>query len=133
MNIAAKELIESSIEWTNAALSRLAKEHGGPEQLIADIYENGYLDGYSDALRGEKMKQYGIIGLGVTSLAALAAVTCYYYRKSKSRQKELEQQVAENAKLKAKEYSAELFETDSHNSILSEKDNIIDVNFRKEA
>lgn len=54
MNIAAKEFIETGIDWASAALSRLAKEHGGPEKLIADIYENGYLDGYRDAIKGEK-------------------------------------------------------------------------------
>ena len=70
MNFAAKEFIETGIDWASAALSRLAKEHGGPKQLIADIYENGYLDGYNDALKDEKMKRFGIVGISLTGVLA---------------------------------------------------------------
>ncbi len=133
MNLAAKEFIETGIDWASAALSRLAKEHGGPKQLIADIYENGYRDGYRDALKGEKMKRYGIIGGGFTGLVVLGGVTYYFYKKSKTKQKELEQQLEENAKLKAEKYSFELFEVKKNEQLSNENNNVIKVNFQKRA
>ena len=77
MNFAAKEFIETGIDWASAALSRLAKEHGGPKQLIADIYENGYLDGYNDALKDEKMKRFGIVGISADGTAAETKTAVY--------------------------------------------------------
>ena len=125
MNFAAKVFIETGIDWASAALSRLAKEHGGPKQLIADIYENGYLDGYNDALKDEKMKRFGIVGISLTGVLAASGSAYHFYKKAKNKQAELERQLVENAKLKAERFSSELFEI--------EKDNVIDVNFQNRA
>lgn len=131
MNIAAKEFIETGIDWASAALSRLAKEHGGPEKLIADIYENGYLDGYRDAIKGEKIKPYGIIGVGLTGVAALCGVTYHFYKQSKNKQKELEWQLQENARLKAEKFASEILSEE--NKVLDRTDNVVTVDFKRGA
>lgn len=131
MNIAAKEFIETGIDWVSAALSRLAKEHGGPEKLIADIYENGYLDGYRDAIKGKKIKQYGIIGVGLTGVAALCGVTYHFYKQSKNKQKELEWQLQENARLKAEKFASEILSEE--NKVLDRTDNVVTVDFKRGA
>lgn len=129
MNIAAKEFIETGIDW--ARLSRLAKEHGGPEKLIADIYENGYLDGYRDAIKGEKIKQYGIIGVGLTGVVALCGVTYHFYKQSKNKQKELEWQLQENARLKSEKFASEILSEE--NKVLDRTDNVVTVDFKRGA
>ena len=131
MNIAAKEFIETGIDWASAALSRLAKEHGGPEKLIADIYENGYLDGYRDAIKGEKIKQYGIIGVGLTGVVALCGVTYHFYKQSKNKQKELEWQLQENARLKSEKFASEILSEE--NKVLDRTDNFVTVDFKRGA
>lgn len=137
MNIAAKEFIENSLEWTYSKLSDLAKEHGGPEQLIADIYENGYedgyRDGYSDALEGEQMKRKVIIYAGTTLVVGLGTMVGYFYKKSKSRQKLLEQQMAENKKLKAEQYAKEVLYGEESSKVKSVDGNIVTVDFNKRA
>lgn len=131
MNIAAKEFIETGIDWASAALSRLAKEHGGPEKLIADIYENGYLDGYRDAIKGKKIKQYGIIGVGLTGVVALCGVTYHFYKQSKNKQKELEWQLQENARLKSEKFASEILSEE--NKVLDRTDNVVTVDFKRGA
>lgn len=131
MNIAAKEFIETGIDWASAALSRLAKEHGEPEKLIADIYENGYLDGYRDAIKGEKIKQYGIIGVGLTGVVALCGVTYHFYKQSKNKQKELEWQLQENARLKSEKFASEILSEE--NKVLDRTDNVVTVDFKRGA
>ena len=131
MNIAAKEFIETGIDWASAALSRLAKEHGGPEKLIADIYENGYLDGYRDAIKWEKIKQYGIIGVGLTGVVALCGVTYHFYKQSKNKQKELEWQLQENARLKSEKFASEILSEE--NKVLDRTDNVVTVDFKRGA
>lgn len=131
MNIAAKEFIETGIDWASAALSRLSKEHGGPEKLIADIYENGYLDGYRDAIKGEKIKQYGIIGVGLTGVVALCGVTYHFYKQSKNKQKELEWQLQENARLKSEKFASEILSEE--NKVLDRTDNVVTVDFKRGA
>lgn len=131
MNIAAKEFIETGIDWASATLSRLAKEHGGPEKLIADIYENGYLDGYRDAIKGEKIKQYGIIGVGLTGVVALCGVTYHFYKQSKNKQKELEWQLQENARLKSEKFASEILSEE--NKVLDRTDNVVTVDFKRGA
>ena len=133
MNLAAKEFVEISLDWASAKLSRLAKDHGGPEQLIADIYENGYIDGYSDAMRGEKMKQYGILGVSAAALVGLGGFAFYLYKKNKDKQAELEKEVEENARLKAELYAKELLLSENIQTENELNSNVINVDFRKQA
>lgn len=131
MNIAAKEFIEKGAEWGYATLSKLAKDHGGAKQFIADVYENGYLDGYYDALKGEKMKRLGIIGVSVTTLIGIGGVAVHFYKKSKAKEKELEEQIAETARLKGELYTNELLASDKSKPNGELSDNVVVVDFTK--
>ncbi len=42
-----KELDNTDQKWEYAKLTELAFEHGGPEQLIEDIYSDGFEDGFN--------------------------------------------------------------------------------------
>jgi flagellar biosynthesis/type III secretory pathway protein FliH len=42
-----KELDNTDQKWEYAKLAELASEHGGPEQLIEDIYSDGFEDGFN--------------------------------------------------------------------------------------
>lgn len=131
MNHAAIELLETGIDWANAALSRIAKNHGGAHELVADIYENGYLDGYHDALKGEKMKQLGIIGLGMAATAGVGAIAIHYFKKSKDKERELEKKLAETSRLKADLYAKDLLSQETDCPDKGSPDNIIVVDFKK--
>ena len=55
-------MLEDSDIWVYAGLSKIAKEHGGPEALIDDIREGAYADG----------KSAGVIeGVAVSALAVV--------------------------------------------------------------
>ena len=137
MNIAAKEFLGTGIEWANAALSSLAKNHGGPEQLIADIYENGYndgyWDGYSNAMEDQKMNQIGAVGVGAIAGFALGGIIVYFYKKSKSSKAQLEQQKHENARLKAENYAKEILLQQDEGLVTKIDGNIVTVDFKKKA
>ncbi|HEM6245111.1 TPA: hypothetical protein ACGO3Z_002020 [Streptococcus suis] len=133
MNIAAKEFLGTGIEWANAALSSLAKNHGGPEQLIADIYENGYNDGYSNAMKDQKMNQIGAVGVGAIAGFALGGIIVYFYKKSKSSKAQLEQQKHENARFKAENYAKEILLQQDEGLVTKIDDNIVTVDFKKKA
>lgn len=131
MNHAAIELLETGIDWANAALSRIAKNHGGAHELVADIYENGYLDGYHDALKGEKMKQLGILGAAALTVAGIGMLATHYYKKSKDKERELEKKLAETSRLKADLYAEDLLSQEADCSDKGSPDNIIVVDFKK--
>lgn len=42
-----KELDNTDQKWEYAKLAELASEHGGPEQLIEDIYSDGFEEGFN--------------------------------------------------------------------------------------
>ena len=103
MNIAAKEFIETGIDWAR----------------------------YRDAIKGEKIKQYGIIGVGLTGVVALCGVTYHFYKQSKNKQKELEWQLQENARLKSEKFASEILSEE--NKVLDRTDNVVTVDFKRGA
>lgn len=104
MNEALVEFAKKNIDYTWAALAQLAKDHIDPEQLIEDIYMNGYIDGSRDS--GNKaILQAGLI------LTPIVLVGGYYGKKFFDKQKGLEEEIErlndENAELKAKAFAKE--------------------------
>lgn len=104
MNEALVEFANKNIEYTWAALAQLAKDHIDPEQLIDDIYMNGYMDGSRDSRYGTIL-QIGIIATPIVLLGG------YYAKKYLDKQKELEKEIErltdENAELIAKSFVKE--------------------------
>jgi hypothetical protein len=105
MNIAEKEFLETGIEWGNASLSRIAKEHGGAKELIEDIYENGYIDGREDAKKSDIIQQDVIVGVATITITGLVFLVTRLSKKMKVKQKIIDRQIEENIRLKAESYA----------------------------
>lgn len=64
-------------------------------------------------------------------MAALCGVTYHFYKQSKNKQKELEWQLQENARLKAEKFASEILSEE--NKVLDRTDNVVTVDFKRGA
>lgn len=127
MNKALNEFLEKSINYDWAALAQLAKDHYNPEQLINDIYSNGFEDGaiesYAEGvLDGKSEMVIKITKIGVPIIALGAYGLWNKHNKSK---KEIDRLLAENEKLKAEMYIKEVGNLTSSEDFVS---NVIPIN-----
>jgi hypothetical protein len=87
-NNTLKELENNATGWEYADLTKLAKNYGGPENLITSIYTEAYKDAVMD-----------IAKLFYIPIAVLS--TAFLWRKSKE---EISRLVNKNVKLKSEKY-----------------------------
>lgn len=134
MNKTLIEFQEKAINFDWAALAQLAKDHVNPEQLIKDIYADGYTDwftdGYSEGtLDGKTEVLIKIATIGIP----LAALSTYgvgkLWNRHKKSKEEIEILAKENAKLKAEKYTEKVKDSNRNEKIA---DNVISINFKTE-
>ena len=84
-------------DWDYANLSKLACEAGGPNELLSDVYEEGYSDGES-AKQDEMVIITVLIGLACTGLGICISKTCDFIKKKKDKiRKNNKEEVIESA------------------------------------
>lgn len=64
-------------------------------------------------------------------MVALCGVTYHFYKQSKNKQKELEWQLQENARLKSEKFASEILSEE--NKVLDRTDNVVTVDFKRGA
>lgn len=127
-NKVLKEFNQTDTGFDFGDLSRIASKHGTPEQLIKDVYQNGYEDGskdfyekgYADGLIDGKNADVSKL---VVSVAATLIVTGVisgvgYFKTRKKSKKEIEKLAKEISELKSEQYANHMLNIDS------EEDNI---------
>lgn len=126
MNKTLIEFQEKAINFDWAALAQLAKDHVNPEQLIKDIYADGYSEGTLDG-KTEVLIKIAAIGI------ALAALSTYgvgkLWNRHKKSKEEIEILAKENAKLKAEKYTEKVKNSNRNEKIAG---NVISINFKTE-
>ena len=117
MNNSLNELNNIDTGWDYSNLSELSCNHGGPEQLVEDIFTDGYCDGFSDGYPngyndGHEDGVSGVLQVVVPiALAAIAAITAWgvsIWQKHKKTKEEISNLAEEVSKLKATVYVSEL-------------------------
>ena len=103
--------------WDYANLAREAKEHGGPQKFVGDVYEDGRYDG---RVEGGIIGVIGILGLMVLKKAYQKAKEEYEKHKAKV---EADKTVAVQSIEAEITYTQDEFNKDSFNSAVS-TDNI---------
>lgn len=126
MNKTLIEFQEKAINFDWAALAQLAKDHVNPEQLIKDIYADGYSEGTLDG-KTEVLIKIAAIGIPLTALSTYG-VGKLWNRHKKSKE-EIEILAKENAKLKAEKYTEKVKDSNRNEKIA---DNVISINFKTE-
>lgn len=111
MNQIAKELSEAGKKNEMCSLTYIASVHDGAKNLIEDIYKDGYIDGFQDALKNQNsiQKNNNVLIIGTfcltTGLVIGTGLGGYFYKKYKKNQKVLDGQEEENVNSKASNYS----------------------------
>ena len=117
MNSAQNELSTIDNGWDYSDLSTLSHNHGGPEQLIEDIYSDGYIDGFCDGYPNGYDNGHNdgvgsvlqvVIPIGLAALAGLGTWGFRMWKYRKKTQEELTFLAEEVSKLKAATYVSEL-------------------------
>ena len=137
MNNALNEISTIDNGWDYSDLSTLSSNHGGPEQLIEDIYSDGYGDGFCDGYPigyddGHNDGISSVLQVVLPlALAALAGVGTWGYRMWKNRKKTNEEVrilAEEVSKLKAATYVCELSQDRINEEIHMLDEKVIDEN-----
>jgi hypothetical protein len=133
MNNALNEISTIDNGWDYSDLSTLSSIHGGPEQLIEDIYSDGYRDGFCDGYPtgyddGHNDGVSSVLQVVIPlALAALVGLGTWGYRMWQNRKKNTEEVrilAEEVSKLKAATYICELSQEYEQDADLNEDENI---------
>lgn len=90
-----KKFLNEDKQWEYSKLSALAKEHGGPEDLLDDVYDEGHTDG-----RLEGQVEGGIYAVAVMGAIGVATVATnkirkYFKKRSEKKKQELHKEYNE--------------------------------------
>lgn len=82
-----KKFLNDDEKWDYTKLSTLAKDHGGPENLLDDVYDEGHSDG---KIQGQvEGGIYTLVGTAVIAITAFASVKIgKYFKKRSAKSKE---------------------------------------------
>jgi len=117
MNNTLNELNNIDTGWDYSNLSELSCNHGGPEQLVEDIFTDGYSDGFSDGYPIGYNDGHGdgvsgvlqvIVPIAMIAITAITAWGINIWQKRKKTKEEISNLAEEIAKLKATVYVSEL-------------------------
>ena len=94
--MSGKNFLSDDNQWDYTKLS--AKEHGGPEKFLDDIYDEGHSDGrFEGQVEGGI---YALVGTAVLAMGTLATVKIRkcFKKKSEKKKEELQKKYNEGAK-----------------------------------
>jgi len=133
MNNALNEISTIDNGWDYSDLSTLSSNHGGPEQLIEDIYSDGYGDGFCDGYPigyddghndGASSVLQVVIPLAIAALAGLGTWGYRIWQNRKKTNEEVRMLAEEVSKLKATAYICELSEEREQDKAIEDNEEV---------